>query len=612
MKKIYTTLLAFSIAVGASAQFTSAPAQKSRLVDNTVALGLPTETPSVAATGDTINGLYWDFSDQNAWTFGNAGTPSANWEFTTTGPYGDFSESYGALESTTAANGWAMFDSDALGTGSSVQDAWVQLANSVDLTGYSSVAVSFQQYYGKFNGFSYLEVSTDGSTWTTFEVNGNQGNNSSTDNPDLVVVNISGAVAANPSTVWIRFRYEGSWDYFWQVDDVAIVEGATNDLAVTKVWHGDINAAFEYQQIPLDQAQEVVIGVASTNQGGTVQNNLVYDYDISLGGSSVASGSFGATNTILNSTSSDTTWYSTGYTPSALGTYTVTVTVSADETDELPSNDQGTSTFKVTNFIYAHDDEDNIEFQIYGGLDASDSPNEYKAAMYYEIFSDVTLTSVQTAFGANTTTSSCYVEVFDAVNDQSFSNPLVTEVYDLQNGDISSGANINLVNILLNDGDGIDLLAGGVYLISIGNTGAGEDLWILASDGDDDRAQLRYGPFGAGSAIDWYTGYTTSPMIRANTDPSVGITENEDVSGLSVYPNPTSDLLNVAFVSKDNQNITVNVFNVTGALVQTEQRTVKVGQRNLITFDTEKLSSGMYMVQLVGANSTVTEQVVVR
>jgi hypothetical protein len=131
-----------------------------------------------------------------------------------------------------------------------------------------------------------------------------------------------------------------------------------------------------------------------------------------------------------------------------------------------------------------------------------------RLAMYYEVVADATLTAVQVAFGANTTTASCIVEVFDAVNDQTLSNPIATEVYDLSPGDVSSGSNINLVNILIDGGDGVLLEAGGTYLISIGNTGSGEDLWILASDGDADRGQIRYGPFGAGGAIDWYTGYT--------------------------------------------------------------------------------------------------------
>lgn len=611
MKKIYASIIGLAIAATGFAQNAPLTIQKMR-AGHTVALEAPVATPSVAAAGDTISGYYWDFSNQSNWTFGNDGTPSADWELTTTGPTGQYSATYGTLESTTAANGWAMFDSDALGTGSSVQNAWIQLANSVDLTGYSSVAVVFQQYYVKFQGTTYVEVSTDGSTWTTYEVNASQAGNSASDNPELVSVNVSGA-AANMATVWIRFRYQGGWDYDWQIDDVAIVEGAGYDLAMTDVWHGDIMNAWEYQEIPLAQVQEVVVGATCTNTGGSAMTNAMYTYDISDGSSTVASGTFAANNTSIDPVTSDTTWYSTGFTPSATGQYTVTVSVSSDQTDENAANDESMSAFYVTDYVYGHDDIDDIQFQISGSVDANNSPNEYKAALYYELFADATLKSVQVAFGSRTNTSSCIVEVFDPANDQDLTNPLITEVYDIDTiADVSSGSSIVLVDILLDGGNGIQLTAGSVYLISIGNTGPGESLTILASPGDDDRGSLRYGPFGAGGAVDWYTGWTTSPVIRGNFDPSVGIQENEDVTGVQIYPNPVSDDLTVRFEAKEDQDFTVRVLNVAGELVRSAQTKTKAGQKITSNFNVENLAAGVYMVQIQGATSSYTQRVVVQ
>jgi len=612
MKKVYASVVALGVAFSSFAQVAPATLQKMKSVDNhTVALEQPTVVHSAAATGDTINNLYYDFSDgASNWTFGNNSSPAADWEFTTTGPYGSFSESYGTLESSTAANGWAMFDSDGVGSASSTHDSWMQLTNSVDLTGFASVAVVFQHYNVRFQNFCYLEVSTDGGTsWTTFEVDAGQALNSAGDNPAAGLVNISGAITGNPATVWIRFRFEGTWDYAWQVDDVAFVEGAADDLKLTDIWHGDIINDWEYQQIPSDQVQEVVLGATCLNAGGAAQTNAIYTYDISDGSSSVASGTFPATNASIAPTVSDTTWYATGFTPSALGTYTVSISVAGDQTDEIPADNDATSMFMVTETIFAHDDVDNIEFQISGGDNANGDPNEYKVGLYYTMIADATLTAVQIAFGGNTTTSSCIVEVFDAAD---LGTALATTVYDFQPGDIPTGGDVNLVNILVEDGDGILLDAGTTYLLAVGNGTEGEDLWVLASDGDADRGQLRYGPFGVGGAVDWYTGYTTSPVIRGNFDSTVGIEENQDVAGVSIYPNPAADVLNVGFVSKENQDITVNVISASGSMVHTQATTGKAGVSNTIKLDTRALSSGIYMVQLVGANSTLTQRVVVQ
>jgi hypothetical protein len=229
--------------------------------------------------------------------------------------------------------------------------------------------------------------------------------------------------------------------------------------------------------------------------------------------------------------------------------------------------------------------------------------------MYYTILADATITAVQVAFGGNTTTSSCIVEVFESGDLES---ALTTSVYDFEPGDIVTDGTVKLVNILIEDGDGLLLTAGTTYLIAIGNGTAGEDLWVLASDGDDDSGQLRYGPFGEGGAINWYTGYTTSPVIRANFDATVGVEENSDVSGVYIFPNPATDLINVGFVSKENQNVTANIISSNGSLIQSESIIGKAGQSSSVRFNTTNLSAGIYMVQLVGAKSILTQRVIVQ
>jgi len=601
MKKLYFSMAAMGIALGASGQGAALLTAKTQLPTPIVALEQPVITPSVAGVG-----AIWsdDFSVPGNWVISNATGNSNDWVIGNAVPAGDFP--IPAIQSSTASNGYALYDSDLYcGT----DDASVRTANPIDLTGYNAVVVVFEQYYRNYQGSSFVEVSTDGTNWTSYEVNGALAVNASTTNPNMAQVNISGA-AGGEAQVWIRFRYVGGCDYAWMVDDVAIYPGADNDMELSDVWHGDIIGALEYQQIPLAQAHEVTIGAASVNQGGAEQTAVSYAYTITRSGTEVASGSFDAGNATIASAGSDTTFYATGYTPDAVGTYVVTVTVSSAEGDDNADNNVGTSTFEISQFIYAHDDEDNIAFQIYGGVDANNQPNEYKRAQYFEIFADATLYGVQVAFGANTTTDACFIEVFDAVADQNLSNPLVTEVYDIQPGDVPSAGGFNLVNIPLDGGAGIELAAGGVYLISIGNTGPGEALWILASDGDDDRAAIQYGPFGAGGAVNWYTGYTTSAVLRGNFNPAVGISENEDLTGIQMFPNPANDVLTVKFNSNEANDIRISIVSMDGKLVYTQNAKSFSGQfTSRISLD--GLTTGLYAVQVMSNNATYTEKIAV-
>lgn len=545
------------------------------------------------------------------------------WKWSMNGSHGNFNNSSGAgydspITSTTAANGFLINDPDSANhatygqpSGSTYQYLESYFATSkIELgASYPSLLLEFEQYFRMNNGVDLVvQVSADSTNWIDYNVRGNVVNNSASNDPDLVSINISGAVGTSQS-LFLRIGWSARV-YFWMIDDMKIVEGLGNDLAMTNVWHGDYVDALEYQQIPLAQTHELIIGAACTNLGGTAQTNAVYTYDVSNGTTSVASGTFPANSTNIGSTQNDTTWFATGLTPATLGNYTVTVSVSADSTDEQLSNNTRKSTFKMTNHIYAHDDVDNIVLQVSGGVkEGTEIANEYKIGMFYQVFANATLTAVQTAFGKNTSTSSCIVEVFDATNDPNFANALVTEVFDIASSDISPGAVPRLVNVVLNDGNGIELIAGVDYVVSVGNTGEGEELWILASDGDEDRAQLRYGPFGVANAINWYTGYTNSPLVRANFDPAVGIDERVlEESGFGIYPNPTSDIITVQFENSLNVEL-VSILDISGKKVK--ELTIKAGV-NSLPVDVSNLSSGVYFVNVVSTQGTSTQKLIIK
>jgi len=589
---------------------------------------MPTNTSNIATTtnrGGVATLWEEDFTGgfPNGWVTDDASGINP-WKWSTNGSHGNFNDSQGAdyndpISSTTAVNGFLISDPDSANHAAYGQPAATTyqvlesyfVTNEIDLgASYPSLLLEFEQSF-RFNGNVDLvvEVSTDSTNWTDYSVQGSVSSNSASDDPDLVSINISGTVGSS-QTFFLRVGWS-ALAYYWMIDDMRIVEGLGNDLAMTDVWHGDIVNAFEYQQIPLAQAQEIVIGAACFNLGGTAQPNAVYTYDISDGSSSVGSGSFPANNTSIGSTGADTTWYATGFVPATVADYTVTVTVASDSTDELLTNNEGESVFKMTDNIYAHDDEDNIGLIVYGGdADGTTTANEYKMGLYYEMPATANLTAVQVAFGRLTTTLACIVEVFEAGD---LSNALTTTVYDILPADVSTGNGVTiLTDILIEDGDGYLLDAGVLYFISIGNTGEGEELYIEASDGDADRGQLRYGPYGVGGSIDWYTGWTNSPIIRGNFDAAISVEENEDVSGVVIYPNPTTDNLNINFVSKEDQNVTINVIGIDGALVFSENVTTKIGQSSRTMVDFANLAKGIYTVQLVGSNSSLTQRVVVQ
>ncbi len=117
---------------------------------------------------------------------------------------------------TGATGQWAVANSDAAGSGSTFLDDLISPA--INLSGTSSVILSFRHYYRHLSGSGAVAISNDGGTnWTNVATY-----TASSTNGAIANINIS-AVAGGQSNVLIRFRYTSGWDWYWLIDDVTVL-----------------------------------------------------------------------------------------------------------------------------------------------------------------------------------------------------------------------------------------------------------------------------------------------------------------------------------------------------------------------------------------------------
>jgi hypothetical protein len=206
---------------------------------------------SSSRKGITPNPLaaFWtdDFSNTTNWTISNQVGNNDDWVIGTGVPAGAFA--IGGILSTTASNGFALYDSDLLCSGDQIAD--LTTANPINCTGKTAVTLSFEQYYRRFDDSTLVLVSTDNVNWTGFPLNTTVLNNqfcpggTANVNPDIVTINIS-SVAANQATVWIRFEFYSpssfvgpggapGCGYAWMIDDVSLSEPASVDGGVSAI-----------------------------------------------------------------------------------------------------------------------------------------------------------------------------------------------------------------------------------------------------------------------------------------------------------------------------------------------------------------------------------------
>jgi hypothetical protein len=543
------------------------------------------------------------------------------WKWSTNGSHGNFNGSnagdYDApINSTTAGNGFLIVDTDSANhftygqpSGTTYQYLDSYFATSViDLSAsYSSLLLEFEQSF-RFNNTLDLvvQVSSDSTNWIDYNVQGGVDNNTASDDPDLVSINISAAVGA-AQTVYLRIGWSARV-YFWMIDDMRIIQGQDNDLELSKAYHGDIVLDYQYSKLPLEQATEMVVGAVVTNLGGVTQTNVTVGYDILQDGSSVSTGSFTLDEDII-AADSDTGWFSTGYTPDLTGDYRVVMTVSSDNVDENMTNQSDSSDFEVTDFVFAHDYDEDFDIQVYGQDDDNGDANPYgHGNVFFPYNGGSSIYAIEVAFGSNTTSgTSVIAEVHELGSGIQDVVDTYQTVFDISPSDVNGGSNFHFTTIVLDEE--ISLNAGTGYTIALQSEGFTDELWILSNSGDEDFSTTLYGPYGAGNSVNWYNGWEHTPGIRMNINPNVsGIEEMIVETGFGIYPNPANSELSVRFDENlDVEN--VSVLDLKGKLIL--QQSPNAANGSNLSLDISGIAAGAYFVNVLSQHGISAQKLII-
>ena len=155
------------------------------------------------------------------------------------------------------------------------------------------------------------------------------------------------------------------------------------------------NSGVEYTRIPVDHVDSYLPYANVQNAGSNNQSNVQLATNISRNGSTVYNGTSNSASLMLANTSGFFSPTNT-YSPTQLGTYTYTNTISQTETDATPANNSSSSTFEVTPGEYALDN--NMPDGNYQGSGVG-----YSVGNGYEMFSTSNVRSVSAYIDGQTT-----------------------------------------------------------------------------------------------------------------------------------------------------------------------------------------------------------------
>lgn len=573
---------------------------------NTSAIGGERDGGDVVFNEDFANGLSGN-NGFGAWT--QSGPNGNIWRHSTAGPYGAWTDRDEIITSATADNGFMLFNSDSANTNwsdTSMVASPVNFDGSLespllDLSATPYVELEFQTYF-RFccqDAPFFVEVSADGgNNWNTqFDagegVAANDGSGTITRK-----FNITGAISSDPSNVKFRFRHNpdaGSSHYQWQVDDVKLVEVYEYDLRVTNVantlW--DINTAGTYDSLPysifpFSQLRPLSMNMTVLNNGSEMQD-AVANFTVTRSGTTVLDQDQDVT--ALAPGEIRTVVVEPMFTPPAeAGTYQVDYSLTSDSTDLVPEDNSGSSSFQVSEFIYGRDAGAPFTWE------TGDEVTMILGNMFH-VYAPATLYSVSVKIGSGSEVGSFVVgqlreDDLDTVVDE-------TPEYELTTQMMSSSSSNTMTELVF--ANPIELLPGTDYFIGIytfGNVRIGQ-----SGVSPDQTSFINY---QGASGLAWYY-TTTTPAVRMNFNPTVGITENDNVIGnVTIMPNPANDIAQLAYHLPNAADVTIELVDMSGKLVMTHAAGKRAAGEHRYQIDTADLEAGMYMYILTADGGKVT------
>ena len=104
---------------------------------------------------------------------------------------------------------------------------------------------------------------------------------------------------------------------------------------------------------------------------------------------------------------------------------------------------------------------------------------------------------------------------------------------------------------------------------------------------------------------------TVSSIPGGATTYNIPVSTNQNLLNnieISIYPNPATDFIVMQFNTLVKENITVELFDITGKRIQKSM----IYQGSTITnFDTKKLVKGEYLVRFTSQEETITKKIMI-
>lgn len=665
MKKTAILFLSLSAAVAVNAQ--GLPQVDPVLEPNEVVKHIKRSAQTEAASANVV----WseDFANGLPAGWSQNGTPAtAQWEYrgpnttpsNTTGSRGNFSginnnpPTNTPILSTTASNGFMIFDSDYLdnggtgnfGSGSAAAPHVGRLTtDTIDLTNFTSLELKFEMYARRFFSDWLVAFSIDGGVTFTdtieFFSDAVVPVNSATADNEVALANVSNIIGGQANVV-MQFIFDGTPGnangngyYFWMLDDIELRTPPANQMLFT-TWQGapaqdmiyNGNGA-EYPKYGIMHTNQIVpveFDANFYNYGTNTQTNATLEvevWDVTGGAapSLVTTISAPGCPTLASGDTCDFNDLTTAqWTPPATqASYLLVYKAVSDSISSMMTTTTDTFSFFVHDDLYSTDRNqvDNyvgtnsanpeiIAMGVMYDMSNEDAGNPGAGLVYVDgvtiELSALTDSTADIEIAFYDTTGFAFNAGFPASATAAFRRS-----FTLNGSLIGGNAFFDLSD---NNGNPL-VLPNQPYLMIINFfPNATDGVIRIANDQSFDQPDISTVMQLADG--NWYGGFTSQAHegthIRLDVGTYTNSLQETDFDTFTMYPNPTAGATKLEFTEGGTYNI--EVVDMTGARVISLEETVNANEA--VELDMSSYPMGVYLVNVKGENTTKTVKLTVK
>lgn len=478
----------------------------------------------------------------------------------------------------------------------------------IDLSGYGNVALKFHHYLNRYSGNARVEITNDGFNW--YPVYTAPESPNPTTPIDSVVIQISSYAAFQP-LVQFRFIFEGLY-YYWQLDDIEIIETYINDIAISGCDYGAFDLTdpshptgyeyLPYSMYPTQMPPLLKFTAQATNMGSALALGCALQADLIDTDNNVILYS-GMSSELTDLTSGISAEVRAGMFQAADSNrnYRIHYTVFSPNPDENLSDNTDTITFSVNPYIYARDRQS--AQQVYMG-NVSTQQNSYDVANAFLMTAPYSCHSIMVAPAAGTMPDATVRgRIYELGADNINASQLIAETTPIN----ITASMINQygenTTVALPFPSAISLDSGKVYLATAGSEmGSGSFVCALSGNSPPGSSFVRA---TQGNSDVWFS-LSRTPMVRLNAEaPAVSVNELKPDS-FQLYPNPARDNIQISLPQSITRNAHYIIMNLTSEIISNG---IITGPN--FSVNCENLQAGLYNITIINDTHISSKKFVV-